>query len=190
MSLKDFDYNSEVENIQPAKINIGHESPEKRRSSVNEFETVFLEEEEEDITDLQDLNDDPPPTSILKISSRTQGSIVCHYCSKHYSKKSNLTAHIRNVHENTTCPTTSCADCGKQFANVYQLSRHKLTHTEDRPFVCEVCSKAFKEKTALTVKCFHVSILLKYLLTNECLGAHRDSWKSKLHLCSLRSAPE
>ncbi|CAL8088039.1 unnamed protein product [Calicophoron daubneyi] len=42
-----------------------------------------------------------------------------------------------------------CEQCGKQFANVYRLHRHLLSHTESyelRKFRCSQCTKAFKFK--------------------------------------------
>ncbi|VDP91529.1 unnamed protein product [Echinostoma caproni] len=43
----------------------------------------------------------------------------------------------------------TCDQCGKQFANVYRLHRHLLSHTESyelRKFRCSQCNKAFKFK--------------------------------------------
>ncbi|KAM7536800.1 hypothetical protein Aperf_G00000088738 [Anoplocephala perfoliata] len=45
--------------------------------------------------------------------------------------------------------TPTCLQCGKQFANIYRLQRHQLSHTESaelRKFRCDQCSKAFKFK--------------------------------------------
>ncbi|CAH8642266.1 unnamed protein product [Heterobilharzia americana] len=45
--------------------------------------------------------------------------------------------------------TPTCSQCGKQFANIYRLHRHLLSHTESnelRKFRCSECSKAFKFK--------------------------------------------
>lgn len=43
-----------------------------------------------------------------------------------------------------------CNICNKDFASPYNVRRHQLTHSDDRPFVCEYCSKSFKEKSSLT----------------------------------------
>lgn len=43
-----------------------------------------------------------------------------------------------------------CNICNKDFASPYNVRRHQLTHSDDRPFECEYCSKSFKEKSSLT----------------------------------------
>lgn len=34
-----------------------------------------------------------------------------------------------------------CAECGKDFSNQSALSKHKLTHSDERKFVCTLCKK-------------------------------------------------
>ncbi len=47
-----------------------------------------------------------------------------------------------------------CGVCNKQFANVYRLQRHMISHDESaglRRFKCADCGKAFKFKHHLKV---------------------------------------
>ncbi len=49
----------------------------------------------------------------------------------------------------------SCNVCKKQFANVYRLQRHMISHDESaglRRFKCADCGKAFKFKHHLKVR--------------------------------------
>lgn len=49
----------------------------------------------------------------------------------------------------------SCKVCSKQFANVYRLQRHMISHDESavlRKFKCPECEKAFKFKHHLKVR--------------------------------------
>ena len=41
--------------------------------------------------------------------------------------------------------TTSvqCADCGAVFSRAEHLTRHRRSHTNERPFVCSDCGKSF-----------------------------------------------
>uniref|UniRef100_T1KE71 Uncharacterized protein n=1 Tax=Tetranychus urticae TaxID=32264 RepID=T1KE71_TETUR len=42
-----------------------------------------------------------------------------------------------------------CPECGKDFSNQSALSKHKLTHSDERRFVCNLCQKAFKRQDHL-----------------------------------------
>jgi hypothetical protein len=51
-------------------------------------------------------------------------------------------------------PLQSCGVCQKNFANVYRLQRHMISHDESaglRKFKCTYCDKAFKFKHHLKV---------------------------------------
>ncbi|MBE3045053.1 C2H2-type zinc finger protein, partial [Candidatus Bathyarchaeota archaeon] len=39
--------------------------------------------------------------------------------------------------------TFQCTLCPKRFTRAYNLRSHLRTHTDERPFVCTVCGKAF-----------------------------------------------
>lgn len=39
--------------------------------------------------------------------------------------------------------------CGKVFGNASALAKHKLTHSDERKYVCSVCGKAFKRQDHL-----------------------------------------
>ena len=42
-----------------------------------------------------------------------------------------------------------CPVCGKIFNNSSALAKHKLTHSDERKYVCMVCAKAFKRQDHL-----------------------------------------
>ena len=39
----------------------------------------------------------------------------------------------------------TCRFCSKMFINIYRLRRHEFSHGNERPYVCDVCGKAFKQ---------------------------------------------
>uniref|UniRef100_A0A2I3GQ72 C2H2-type domain-containing protein n=1 Tax=Nomascus leucogenys TaxID=61853 RepID=A0A2I3GQ72_NOMLE len=47
----------------------------------------------------------------------------------------------------------ACEMCGKAFRDVYHLSRHKLSHSDETPFQCPICNQHFKRKDRMT---YHV----------------------------------
>ncbi|XP_063704757.1 zinc finger protein 1 [Culicoides brevitarsis] len=73
-------------------------------------------------------------------------SHACMNCSATFQDREQL-----ETHELMHSPTGSvnCKICSKQFANVYRLQRHMLSHDESddlRKFKCTDCDKAFKFK--------------------------------------------
>lgn len=49
----------------------------------------------------------------------------------------------RILHEKTRVRHI-CSFCNRECPSKHKLKRHLSTHTEDRPFVCDVCGKTFK----------------------------------------------
>ncbi|XP_067833042.1 myc-associated zinc finger protein-like isoform X2 [Heptranchias perlo] len=49
--------------------------------------------------------------------------------------------------------THSCELCGKAFRDIYHLNRHKLSHSDEKPFECPVCQQRFKRKDRMS---YHV----------------------------------
>ncbi|KAF2459382.1 hypothetical protein BDY21DRAFT_338092 [Lineolata rhizophorae] len=49
-----------------------------------------------------------------------------------------------------TARTTSgefvCSICGDSFKRLEHMSRHKLSHSDDKPYCCPTCSKSFTRK--------------------------------------------
>jgi uncharacterized Zn-finger protein len=43
----------------------------------------------------------------------------------------------------------TCPFCNKTFNNSSALAKHKLTHSDERKYLCNVCHKAFKRQDHL-----------------------------------------
>lgn len=57
----------------------------------------------------------------------------------------------RRPHSSPQNPLLDCSLCGKVFSSASSLSKHYLTHSQERKHVCKICSKAFKRQDHLYV---------------------------------------
>ena len=72
------------------------------------------------------------------------GTSVCLSCGAHFSNLLKLRIHQR-VHDETN----KCQICKKCFGTKQSLERHKLVHTDEKAFECDICKQEF------TLKCNH-----------------------------------
>lgn len=61
-----------------------------------------------------------------------------------------------------TKPEIKCEQCGKTFGSSSALAKHKLTHSDERRYVCSTCGKGFKRQDHLWVN-FAVSLSTEYM---------------------------
>ena len=45
--------------------------------------------------------------------------------------------------------SNQCGQCGKGFSSSSALAKHKLIHSDERRYVCQICSKGFKRQDHL-----------------------------------------
>lgn len=88
---------------------------------------------------------------------------VCKICNKSYKAMISLKLHNFNNHDgpgNGLNKSYLCPLCNKLFENPTQLSKHMVTHTENRAFLCEHCPKSFTSAKYLKihVRSVHESI--------------------------------
>jgi uncharacterized Zn-finger protein len=64
----------------------------------------------------------------------------------------NAPASTQDSRKRTRLPSNVCGECGAAFAQKYTLTRHMLSHTGDRPYVCGhgTCRAAFAQMSDLT----------------------------------------
>ncbi|XP_032234294.2 zinc finger protein 143 [Nematostella vectensis] len=80
----------------------------------------------------------------------------CRFCEENFPTKGDLRKHVLTCDKKEEKVKSKevtlhvCDQCSKDFASPYNLRRHQLTHTDEKPFQCEVCARQFKEKSSLS----------------------------------------
>jgi len=62
-----------------------------------------------------------------------------------------------------------CSRCPKTFTTRFGLTRHLRTHTNERPFSCEICSRKFRQKAHVVTHmvAIHPNVKIEKQKTNE-----------------------
>ncbi|XP_029977794.1 myc-associated zinc finger protein isoform X1 [Sphaeramia orbicularis] len=55
-----------------------------------------------------------------------------------------------NSNPNPVRKNHACETCGKAFRDVYHLNRHRLSHSDEKPFSCPICQQRFKRKDRMS----------------------------------------
>ena len=45
----------------------------------------------------------------------------------------------------------SCSQCGRAFKELSTLQNHERIHSGERPFACETCGKSFRQRVSYLV---------------------------------------
>ncbi|KAB1273742.1 Zinc finger protein 541 [Camelus dromedarius] len=102
----------------------------------------------------------------------------------------------RRQHGSPQNPLLDCSLCGKVFSSASSLSKHYLTHSQERKHVCKICSKAFKRQDHLTGHMLtHQKTKPFVCIEQGCSKSYCDYRSLRRHyevqhgLCILKEAP-
>uniref|UniRef100_A0A2K5H9Q8 Zinc finger protein 541 n=1 Tax=Colobus angolensis palliatus TaxID=336983 RepID=A0A2K5H9Q8_COLAP len=102
----------------------------------------------------------------------------------------------KRQHSSPQNPLLDCSLCGKVFSSASSLSKHYLTHSQERKHVCKICSKAFKRQDHLTGHMLtHQKTKPFVCMEQGCSKSYCDYRSLRRHyevqhgLCILKEAP-
>ena len=76
---------------------------------------------------------------------------------------------LRYAHNKEEEKEFECKHCQKKFSRKQQLKNHLLTHSSERPHMCEICSLTFKSVVGLNRHMKrHNGSVVKNVECNEC----------------------
>ncbi|XP_026464054.1 zinc finger protein 317-like [Ctenocephalides felis] len=73
-------------------------------------------------------------------------SLICDLCGKIFTKRTSLTQHKKRSHGEARY---SCELCDFSSKSSFNLRRHLISHTSERPIICDQCGMAFRNASAL-----------------------------------------
>ncbi|XP_077491939.1 histone-lysine N-methyltransferase PRDM7-like [Amblyomma americanum] len=82
--------------------------------------------------------------------ARPQPVFSCDTCGERFSARDQLEKHRRRKHPQRPEGRHRCAHCPYSSDKRGQVTNHERTHTGERPFVCQLCGKGFKQRHHLT----------------------------------------
>lgn len=94
----------------------------------------------------------------------------------------NPTPNANVVRKNHACET-----CGKAFRDVYHLNRHRLSHSDEKPFSCPVCQQRFKRKDRMShhVRSHQGGVEKPYVCPHCAKAFSRSETHKSTHFCNI-----
>ncbi|EAT45235.1 AAEL003456-PA [Aedes aegypti] len=83
-----------------------------------------------------------------QLTTKQKRMHVCDVCQKSFTQSQTLNRH-KKIHSRDSEPGKVCGYCARMFLRSDDLRRHIRTHTNERPYACDHCNKAYKQSFEL-----------------------------------------
>ncbi|KAL0809406.1 hypothetical protein ABMA28_011591 [Loxostege sticticalis] len=95
----------------------------------------------------------------------------CAECPKKFGSQTLLKVHMKSHERAKNGASLHCSFCGKAFFDRFNMQIHERTHTNERPFVCEICNASFRCNSNLQR---HIKVSHNSSKPFECPTCHRS----------------
>ncbi|KAH6932461.1 hypothetical protein HPB50_006186 [Hyalomma asiaticum] len=114
--------------------------------AVGAFEELLLLNESVDFR-ISNASGSPRRESLL----HSEVIYSCGKCGDCFSSRGSLTRHDRYHHADRPLGVYTCSQCDYSTNRRSNLEQHVMTHTGERPYVCEICQKDFTWRSDLNI---------------------------------------
>lgn len=97
-------------------------------------------------SNVSEVSRDPRPEFQSMLNRNNADTFLkdCDLCGRKFRSKEGYRRHRQMFHSDRRFP--ECILCGKNFASLHNLKIHYASHTNLRPYKCDVCQNTYKLK--------------------------------------------